>query len=140
MKTKTRPWGHIYLDIGTPRKKSHDNEVPRPKNCNIEIRGRLKHHNIKKQSQLNHDMVIASHFSRGQKATTLRFQDWKTTTSRFQDQKATTLSFCGIWPLFPPDNNSRLDVVFNTAEFCSGERSYFNNTPMFNFFLKKIII
>ena len=57
------------------KKKSHEIEVPRPKNCDIEIRGRLKHHNIEKQSQLSHDIMIASHFFRGQKATTLRFQD-----------------------------------------------------------------
>ena len=35
-KAKTRPWRHIYHDIGIPRSKSHDTEIPRPKNHDIE--------------------------------------------------------------------------------------------------------
>ena len=61
--TKTRPWKHIYHDIGIPRPKKHDIEIPRPKNRGIEIWG-LKHHSIKKQRQINHGIVIPSCFFR----------------------------------------------------------------------------
>ena len=84
MITKTRPWRHIYNDIGIlrpknhgieiPRPKKHDIEIPRPKNHDIEIRG-LKHHDIGKWRQISHDIVIPRHFFRGQKATTSRSQD-----------------------------------------------------------------
>ena len=84
MKTKTRPWRHIY----------HDIEIPRPKN-----------HDIEKRRQLTHDIVIPIQFFRRQKATISRFQGWKTTTSKFQDQKATTLSSSGI---LTPDNELSL--------------------------------
>ena len=85
MKTKARPWRHIYHDIEIPRPKSHD---------------------IERRRELTHDIVIPRHFFRGQKAMTSRFQGWKTTTLRFQDQKATTSSSCGILTLMPPDNIS----------------------------------
>ena len=91
VKTKTRPWRHIYHDIG----------IPRPKNRDIEFQG-LKYHG-EKQRQLSHDIVIPRYFFRGQKATISRFQDSKTMTSRFQEQKATTSSFCGILTYTPPD-------------------------------------
>ena len=81
-----RRWRHIHNDI----------EIPRPKNCDIEIQG-LKHQGIEKRRQLSHDIVIPRHFFRGQKGTTSGFQNPKTTTSRFQ--KASTLSFCGILTL-----------------------------------------
>ena len=42
MITKTRPWRHIYDNIG----------IPRPKNRDIEIQG-LKHHDIEKRSPLS---------------------------------------------------------------------------------------
>ena len=45
MITKTRPWRHIYHDIGIPRPKNHDIEIPRPKNHDIEI-PRSKNHDI----------------------------------------------------------------------------------------------
>ena len=80
--TKTRPWRHIYHDIG----------IPRPKNHDIEIRG-LKCHDIEKRRQISHDIVIPWRFFRGLKATILRFQD----------QKATTSSSCEILTLMPPD-------------------------------------
>ena len=95
VKTKTRPWKHIYHDIEIPRPKSHDIEIPRPKNRDIE-----------KRRQLTHDIVIPRHFFRGQKATTSRFQGRKTTTLRFQDQKATTWSSCRILTLMPPDTHT----------------------------------
>ena len=76
--------------------------ILRPKNCNIEIRG-LKHHGIKKQRHLSHDIVIPRHFVRGQIAMTLIFQSWKTATLRYQDQKATTVSFCGVLTLMLSD-------------------------------------
>ena len=87
MITKTRPWRHIYHDIGIPRPKNHDIEIPRPKN-----------HDIEKRRQISHNIVIPRRFFRGQKAT----------TSRFQDQKATTLSSCGILTMMPPDRNPTL--------------------------------
>ena len=74
MKTKTRPWRHIYHDIEIPRPKIHNIEIPKPKNNDIEIRG-LKHHDIEKRRQLSNDMVILRHFFRGLKATTPGFQD-----------------------------------------------------------------
>ena len=108
MKTKTRPWRHIY----------HDIEIPRPKS-----------HNIEKRRQLTHDIVIPSHFFRGQKATTSRFQGWKTTTSRFQDQKATTSSSCGILTLMRPDKiKSSIKIWqlnFLSKKIDSCERSLF---------------
>ena len=67
MKMKTSSGRHIY----------HDIEIARPKNHDIEIRG-LKHHGIEKRRQLSHIIVIPRHFFKGQKATTLGFQDWKT--------------------------------------------------------------
>ena len=82
----------IYHDIGIPRPKRHDIEIPQAKNCKIEIR-ELKYHDIQKQGQLNHDIVITRHFFRRQ----------KTATSRFQDQKPTTPSFCGVLTLMVPD-------------------------------------
>ena len=48
MKTKTRPWRHMYHGIEIPRPKNHDIEIPRPINRDIEIRG-LKHHEIEKR-------------------------------------------------------------------------------------------
>ena len=63
VKTKTKPWRHIYHDIEIPRPKSHD---------------------IEKRRQLTHDIVIPRHFFRGEKATTSRFQYQKTTTSSFR--------------------------------------------------------
>ena len=84
VKTKTRPWRHIYHDIEIPRLKSHDIEVPRTKN-----------HDIEKRRHISHDIVIPRRFFRGQKAT----------TSRFQGQKATTSSSCGILTLMPPDKS-----------------------------------
>ena len=78
VKTKTRPWRHIY----------HDIRIPRPKNHDIEIQG-LKHHDIEKWRQISHSIVIPRHFFRGKKGMTL----W------FQDRKPTTLSFCGILTL-----------------------------------------
>ena len=72
--TKTRPWRHIYHDIGIPRPKNHDIEISRPKNLDIEIRG-LKRHDIEKRRQISHDIVIPRRFFRGLKATTSRFQD-----------------------------------------------------------------
>ena len=69
MKTKTRPWRHIYHHIEIPRPKNYDIEIPRPKNRDIDIR-RLKNHDIEKRRQLRHDIVISSHFFRGQKAAT----------------------------------------------------------------------
>ena len=71
---KVQASGHIYNDIGISRPKSHNIEIPRPKNCDVEIWG-LKHHNIEKRRQLSHDIVIPRHFFRRQKATTSRFQD-----------------------------------------------------------------
>ena len=47
VKTKTRPWRHIYRDIGIPGTKSHGNKIPGPKNREIEIRG-LNHGDIGK--------------------------------------------------------------------------------------------
>ena len=73
MKTKTRPWRHIYHDIEIPRPKNHNIEIPRPKN-----------RDIKKQRQLTHDIVVPRHFFRGQKSMMLRFQGSKTTTSRLR--------------------------------------------------------
>ena len=109
MITKTRPWRHIYHDIGIPRPKNHDIEIPRPKNHDIEIprpknrdieiRG-LKHHGIEKWRQISHGIVIPRCFFRVEKAT----------ISRFQDQKATTSSSCGILTLIPPDKS--LEVVY----------------------------
>ena len=58
LKTKTRPWRHIYHDIEIPRQKSHDIEIPGPKSRDIE-----------KRRQLTHYIVILRHFFRGQKAT-----------------------------------------------------------------------
>ena len=55
IKTKARPWRHIYNHI----------EIPRPKHRDIEIRG-LKHHSIGKRRQLNHDIVISWYFFRVQ--------------------------------------------------------------------------
>ena len=80
-----------------------DIEIPRPKNCDIEIQG-IKQHAIEKWRQLSHDIVIPMHFFRRQKATTLRLQDWKTTTLSFQDQTATTSIFCRILTLMPPNS------------------------------------
>ena len=31
VKTKTRPWRHIYHDIGIPRPENYDTEIPGPK-------------------------------------------------------------------------------------------------------------
>ena len=45
MITKTRPWRHIYHDIGNSNPKNYDIEIPRPKNREIEIWA-LKHHDI----------------------------------------------------------------------------------------------
>ena len=50
--TKTRPWRHIYHDIGIPRPKNHDIEISRPKNHDIQIWG-LKRHDIEKWRQLS---------------------------------------------------------------------------------------
>ena len=46
MITKTRPWRHIYHDIGIPRPKNHNIEIPRPKKHDIKI-PRPKNHDIK---------------------------------------------------------------------------------------------
>ena len=72
--TKTRPWRHIYHDIGIPRPENHDIEIPRPKNHDIAIR-RLKRHDIEKRRQTSHDIVIPRRFFRGLKSATSRFQD-----------------------------------------------------------------
>ena len=61
-KMKTRPWRHIYHDIGIPRPKSHDIKIPRLKNRDIEIHG-LKHHDIEKRRQLTHGILIPRHSS-----------------------------------------------------------------------------
>ena len=45
VKTKTRPWRHIYRDIEVSRRKCNDIGIPRLKNHDIEI-ARLKSHNI----------------------------------------------------------------------------------------------
>ena len=74
MITKTRPWRHIYHDIGIPIPKNHNIEIPRPKNHDIEIGG-LKHHDIIKWRQISDEIVIPKRFFRGQKAMTSRFQD-----------------------------------------------------------------
>ena len=70
----------IYHDIGIPRPKRHDIEIPQAKNCKIEIR-ELKYHDIQKQGQLNHDIVITRHFFRRQKP---RHRDSKTKNPRHQ--------------------------------------------------------
>ena len=74
MITKTRPWRHIYHDIGIPRPKTYDIEIPRPKNHDIEIR-RLKHHDIEKWRQISHDIVIPRCFFKDKKP---RHRDPKT--------------------------------------------------------------
>ena len=97
MKTKTtlgfiplhwdfKTYNDIYHDIGISRPKNHNIDVPKTKNRGIEIRG-LKHNGIEKRRQLSHETLILGHFFKGQKATTLGFQDLKATTSRFQGQK-----------------------------------------------------
>ena len=79
--TKTRPWRHIYPDIGIPRPKNHDIEIPRLKNHNIEI-SRPKNHDSGTKTPRHREMETnkprhrdSKVFFRGQKATTLRFQD-----------------------------------------------------------------
>ena len=89
---------HVENENEAERHINHDIKIPRPKHCDIEIRG-LKPHDIEKRRQLSHDIVIPRLFFRGQKATTSRFQIWKTRTSRSQDSKATISSFCGILTL-----------------------------------------
>ena len=74
MKTKARPWRHIYQETEIPRPKNRDIEIPGPKKRDIKIRG-LKHHNTEKRRQISHGIVIPSHFFRGQKVTTSRFHD-----------------------------------------------------------------
>ena len=83
------------VEVHIPRHskpKSHDVEILRPKNRNIEIWG-LKHGGIKKRRQLSHGIVIPRHFFSRQKAR----------SSRFQAQKTTTWSFYGILTLMLPD-------------------------------------
>ena len=94
---KTRPWRHIYHDIGIPRKKPHDIEIPRQKNHYIQIRG-LKNHDIEKRRQVNHDIVFQGVFSEDKES---RHRDSKTKIPRDRDSK--TSSSCGILALiYPP--------------------------------------
>ena len=94
---------HIH-NIRILRPKSNDIEIPGPKNC--DINSRRLNTMTSRNRQLNHYIVIPRHFFRGQKAATLRFQDWINTTLRFQDQKATASSLCRILTLMAPHRSA----------------------------------
>ena len=87
-KAKTRPWRHIYHDIGIPRSKSHDTEIPRPKN-----------HDIEKQRPTT--SWFQGIFSEDEKP---RHRDSKTEKPRHQDSKTKKPRHqvsAEFWPLCP---------------------------------------
>ena len=57
VKTKSRPWRHIYHDTEIPRPKNHDIEIPRPKSHDIEI-PRPESHHIEIPRPKSHDIEI----------------------------------------------------------------------------------
>ena len=74
MITKTRPWRHIYNDIGTPRQKKHNIEIPRPKNHDIEIQ-RPRNHDIEISRPKNHDIEIPKPKNHNTEIRGLKHQD-----------------------------------------------------------------
>ena len=90
LKTKTRPWRHIYHDIENPRPKSHDIEIPSPKNRDIE-----------KRRQLTTTSWFQDIFSEEKKP---RHQDSKAEKPRYRDSKTKKPRHwvsAEFWPLFP---------------------------------------
>ena len=61
MITKTRPWRHIYHDVGIPRSRNHDIEFPRSKKRDTRF-GDVKLHDIEKRIQISDDIVIPRRF------------------------------------------------------------------------------